>query len=79
MESINTPVPDTVEDIDKDKEEGDQETHPEQKSRLNDIPDHRTHLPGTTSGLMRKLTQLVMTNMQLGRYTWQIEWVLRQI
>ena len=79
MESINTTVPDTVEDIDQDKEEGDQETHPEQNSRLNDNPEHRTHLPGTTSGLMRKLTQLVMTNMQLGRYTWQIEWVLRQI
>jgi hypothetical protein len=27
------------------------------------------YLPGTTSGLMRKLTQLVITNMQLGRYT----------
>ena len=27
-------------------------------------------LPGTTSGLIRKLTQLVTTNMKLGRYTW---------
>ena len=25
------------------------------------------YLPGTTSGLMRKLTQLVTTNMKLGR------------
>ena len=79
MESINTTVPDTVEDIDEDEKEGDQETHPEQNSRLNDNPEHRTHLPGTTSGLMRKLTQLVMTNMPLGRYTWQTEWAMWQI
>ena len=30
----------------------------------------RAILPGTTSGLIRKLTQLVTTNMKLGRYTW---------
>ena len=27
----------------------------------------KVHLPGTTSGLTMKLTQLTMTNMQLGR------------
>ena len=31
----------------------------------------RAILPGTTSGLIRKLTQLVTTNMKLGRYTWK--------
>ena len=28
-------------------------------------------LPGTTSGFTKKLTQLTMTNMQLGRYTYK--------
>ena len=30
-------------------------------------------LPGTTSGFTRKLTQLTITNMALGRYTYKEE------
>ena len=30
-----------------------------------------TDLPGTTSGLIRKLTQLTTTNSNVGKYTWK--------
>ena len=112
-------LPDTVEDIDKNQEESDQQTHPvicalvtnvirtsttttkttkptkptkttkQTKNKNNNnnnynndndnnnnnndnINDTHAYLPGTTSGLIRKLTQLTITNIQLGRYTWNI-------
>ena len=63
--------PDTVKNIDENQEQGDQHRHSRLKNYWQSFCNFMYHLPGTTSGLTRKLTQLTMTNMKLGRYTYK--------